>query len=164
MENSKVFDAPPLITPNNDSLNDNNTPLINSQELEFKYEDKNYKVIVSITSDKRYLVIQALQQDDLINIYENKMSLEDLIKFDNIFKICKDIEESFDYMIQIIKNNNNYIKEIVDNKFIILINIIKLNLTFRQKNLELFKKQKNKNEIIDILIQEINDLKKKILN
>ena len=168
MESSKVFDAPPLITPNNDSLNDtnnnninnnNNIQLINSHESEFKYEDKKYKVILSITSNKKFLVIQALLQDDLINIYENKMSFEDLIKFDVIFRMCKDIEESLEYMIELIKNPNNSIKEIVDNKFIISINIINLNSTYRQKNLELFKKHKNKDEIIDILIQEINNLK-----
>ena len=175
MINIKGNAPPPFLTPdeeenlndnnninNDDNNNDNdNVQLIESKEFEMKYEDKIFKIIISMSSDFNYLYIQSKEKDNLVNLYENRMSFEDLKKFDKIFKVFEDIKESFPSILTIFDYKENLIKEIDDNKLIITINILNLDKTYRKKDLELLKKNRNKDELIGILCQQVNDLKQK---
>ena len=139
--------------------NDNNQNLINNTEFKIIFDNKTIVFTISMTEDKQYIYMQSKEENNYSYFFEIKMSLIDLIKFDKIFKTCDDIEDAFNSFIVIFKNEKNYIKEINDNKLILSINILNLDSSFREKNLELVKKSQNKTIIIDNLCREINELK-----
>ena len=87
------------------------------------------------------------------------MSFLDLIKFDKVFKTCEDLEDSYNSMVVIFKNEKNVIKEIKDNKLIISIFILRLDRSYDEHNLELTKQNQNKDLIIENLCQIVNELK-----
>ncbi len=169
------YAPPPLQTPieddlnsnnindseNNNNNNNNNIQLIESKEFEMKYKDKIFKITIGMSSDYKFLCVQSKEKDDVMNNYEIIMSLKDLVKFDKQFRICEDIKESYLAMLEIFNCELNKIKEIVDNKLIIVINILKLDKSYRETNIVLYKKKINQDEIIDILSQQINELKEK---
>ena len=147
---------------NNQSSNNNennNYSLIKKTEFKFLYKKKTFNVIVGMTDDKQNLIIQSKVEGIFTYFYEKSMSLNDLTQLDKQFRTCDDIEESFNLMVLIFKNEKNHIKEMKDNVLIISIHILNLDKTFRDKDLELFKKSQNTNIIIEHLCQQILELK-----
>ena len=91
-------------------------------------------------------------------LYERKMNLSELMDFDRIFKSNDKIEDAYKLILSIFQNKDNSIKEIINNKLILIINISYLgNLSVN--NLELIKKSQNKDIIIENLAQQITELK-----
>ena len=165
------MDAPPLQmnTPNeidlkntdntNPDNNDNDDMRLLSTELKMKFDNKTFNIIISMASNKQYLYVEAKDEGNFAYLYQIKMSCQDLIKLDKIFKTCEDLEDAYNSMVVIMKNEKNLIKEIKDDKLIILIYILNLDMTFREKSLELIKKNQNKDVIIQNLCQIVNELK-----
>ena len=113
-----------------------------------------------MTSDKKYLCIQSLEENNIINFYEAYISFQQLIKLDKTFKMCDNIEDGYNALNIILKNQQkNYIKEINNDKLIFIIFILQIDSSFNEKNLELFKKKQNSKILIDNLFQQIKELK-----
>ena len=151
--------------------NDNNEidsqSLIGNSKFNLKYKDKNYIFIISMTKDKQYLYMKSKEENNFTYYFEIKMTYIELVKLDKIFRTCDDIEDAYNSMLVIFKNEKNYIKEINDNKLIISFFILNLDSSYREKILELTKKTENKDIIIDNLIKqikEINEAKTTILD
>ena len=143
----------------NNSIN-NSVILINPVEYKYLYQKKNFIIKISMTSDKKYLCIQSLEENNIINFYEINISFENLLKFDKYFKICDNIEEGYNSFSIILKNNNkNFIKEINNDKLILSIFILYLDGSYKEKHLELLKKKQNSNVLIEHLFQQIKELK-----
>ena len=161
---------------NNNIINDNNKPnninetkndnneidsqaLIGNSKFNLKYKDKNYIFIISMTKDKQYIYMKSKEENNFTYYFEIKMTYIELIKLDKIFRTCDDIEDAYNSMLVIFKNEKNYIKEINDTKLIISFFILNLDSSYREKILELTKKSENKDIIIDNLIKQINEIK-----
>jgi hypothetical protein len=142
---------------NNNS--DNKNSIIKSTDFQFKYNNKTFTVTISLTSDKQFLYIDSKEEGNIAYIYTKKMSFLDLIKFNKVFKTCEDLEDSYNSMVVIFKNEKNVIKEIKDNKLILSIFILKIDSSYDENNLELTKQNQNKDLIIENLCQIVNELK-----
>ena len=147
--------------------NDNNASLIKITEYKLEYKNKNYIIKLSMTSDKQYFNIQTKEEGNVSYYFESQMKLEELMKFDKIFRTCDDIEEALVSFNSIFTSEKNLIKDVNNNKLTLLINIRQLDGSFRAKDLELLKKSLNKDVIIDNLSIQIDELKEnnnKLLN
>jgi hypothetical protein len=142
---------------NNNS--DNKNSIIKSTDFQFKFNNKTFTVTISLTSDKQFLYIDSKEEGNIAYIYTKKMSFLDLIKFNKVFKTCEDLEDSYNSMVVIFKNEKNVIKEIKDNKLILSIFILKIDSSYDENNLELTKQNQNKDLIIENLCQIVNELK-----
>lgn len=143
----------------NNNNSDNKNSIIKSTDFQFKYNNKTFTVTISLTSDKQFLYIDSKEEGNIAYIYTNKMSFLDLIKFNKVFKTCEDLEDSYNSMVVIFKNEKNVIKEIKDNKLILSIFILKIDSSYDENNLELTKQNQNKDLIIENLCQIVNELK-----
>ena len=103
-------------TPGNLSIFLKKDIIIKSAEYKFKYNNKNFTILIGITSEKQYLIIQSKQEDIIAYIFERKMFLSELIELDKYFKTCDTIDEAYDLMIQILNEEKNKIKEIDNDK------------------------------------------------
>jgi hypothetical protein len=143
----------------NNNNSDNKNSIIKSTDFQFKYNNKTFTVTIGLTSDKQFLYIDSKEEGNIAYIYTNKMSFLDLIKFNKVFKTCEDLEDSYNSMVVIFKNEKNVIKEIKDNKLILSIFILKIDSSYDENNLELTKQNQNKDLIIENLCQIVNELK-----
>ena len=146
-------------TPGILSINLQKDIIIKSTEYKFKYNNKNFTILIGITSVKQYLIIQSKQEDIIAYIFERKIFLSELIELDKYFKTCDTIDEAYDLMIQILNEEKNKIKEIDNDKLILCINILNLDKTYREKEIEIFKKRENNEKVLEDLCQQIVDLK-----
>ena len=142
-------------------INTDSQNLINSTEFKFLFHNKSYSIIISMTSNKDRINIQSKEEGNLLYFFENQFTLNELINIDRIFRICDNIEGAFDSLLKILKTNGTQIKDIINNKLILLIKIRGLDNNFTEKNIELFIKYKNKEEIIKYLCIQIDELKEK---
>lgn len=138
--------------------NDENISFSQNKDFIFLYQNKPFIITISLTTDKQYLYIQAKEEGVLLDCFEKKMNLLELMEFDKIFKSSDNMEEAYNSMLSIIQNKDNSIKEIINNKLIIIINISYLGNS-RTNNLELIKKIQNKDFLIENLAQQITELK-----
>ena len=145
---------------NNNNTNTKEEELIKFTEFKMLFNNKSFNIIISMTSDKQYLCVQSKEEGNFAYLFENKMNFIELMKFDKIFNTCEDLEDAYNSMVVILKNEKNLIKEIKDDKFIMSLFILNLDMTFREKSLELIKKNQNKDVIIQNLCQQIDELKK----
>ena len=152
--NNNIIDNRNKINPYNVSQ-----MLIKTVEYKLSYQNKNFILKISMTSDQKYLCIQSLEENNIINFYELKISFEQLIKLDKTFKICDNIEDGYNSLKIIFQNKKNVIKEINNDKLILSIFILQIDATFKEKNLELLKKKQNSNALIENLFQQIKELK-----
>lgn len=129
-----------------------------SSDFKFLYQDKNFIITIGIIPEKQYIYFRAKQEEILTYLYERKMNLGELMDFDRLFKSSEDIEQAYNEILSIFQNKDNSIKEIINNKLILLINISYLGNS-RVNNLELIKKSQNKDLLIENLAQQITELK-----
>ena len=133
-----------------------NKELKGISEFKFIYKNKTYSTLISLSTDKKYLNIIAKEENILNFYYESKMKFEELKKFDKIFRICDDIEDSLNSMITIFKSENNKIKEITNDKLTLSINIRQLDGSFKTTDLDLFRRNQDKDVILTNLCEQIN--------
>lgn len=98
--------------------------------------------------------------------YEKIMKYNDFIELGKLFKLCDNIEEIYDMLLELINEKKISIKEI-NNKNILILNIeLKI---FGVKNLysadiKLLKNDRDLNELINALFKKNNDLVEEINN
>ena len=127
--------------------------LIEYKEYYLIKENNAYKIIIGKIKEKNKIIIQS-------NNFENELNNDDLSKL--LKKEFKNIDESFEYIINIFDNNKVYLKEIIVKELMRL--ILKVNYLNKEKEIEIDLiynkeiKQLNITEIIN------NELKKDIEN
>ena len=130
-----------------------------STKLKFVYQNKNITLTTGVVPDKNILLIQAEEEGNFSYLFERKYFLSELIIIDKVFKQYDNLDEAYNGMIVILKNENNLITEINEEKLIMTIHIINLDTSYREKKIELIKKRQSKDIIIENLSQIINQLK-----
>ena len=161
----------PMRTPDNEDLNkssiifsdnykNNEIPsFIKKTDFKFLYQNKTFIISISLTTDLKYLYIQANEENNNFFFFEKRMSFDGLNEFDKIFKICDTLEDAYSNMIIIFKCEKNLIKEINENNLLVTICVLNLDGSFREKNLKLLKKFRNKEKFAENLYQKYLELK-----
>jgi DNA repair exonuclease SbcCD ATPase subunit len=139
-----------------------NKELKGISEFKFIYKNKTYSTLISLSTDKKYLNIIAKEENILNFYYESKMKFEELKKFDKIFRACDDMEDSLKSMIAIFKSGNNSIKEITNDKLTLSINIRQLDGTFKTTSLDLFRRNQDKDTLVNNLCEQISQYNRNI--
>ena len=138
------------------------TPLpISSKNIEYKQDDKTYIIEFHNKLDNFYLNIRNINKID--SFYDLEISLDDIKKKNQIFKMYQTVQEFIKAFEEFMKNKNITIKENQDNLAfnLIVFNIFngsKENINFVLNN----KENDNKDEIIKYLCTKVNDLETKL--
>ena len=132
-----------------------------SKNIEYKQDDKTYKIEYKNSLDKFYLSIRNISKIE--SFYELEISLDDIKKKNQIFKMYQTIQEFTMAFEEFIKGKNISINESQDN---LTFNLIVFNIFNGSKenvSFALHKKQNdNKDEIIKYLCTKVNDLETKL--
>ena len=132
------------------------TPNIKSKEYTLKTENRTFKIKLYLSSD---ITIEANELNKIKGIfYSGKFSLDELVKFSKGFKICEDIKEAYDAILQIFENKKALINNIKDNEISIIIKVDLLGGKVQDVTLTLNKKKMNDNAIIEELVKKVNQL------
>ena len=132
------------------------TPNIKSKEYSLKTEDRAFQIKLYLSSD---ITIEANELNKIKGIfYSGKFSLDELVKLSKGFKICEDIKEAYDAIVQIFENKKALINDIKDNEISIIIKVDLLGGKVQDVTLTLNKKKMNDNAIIEELVKKVNQL------
>ena len=97
------------------------TPNIKSKEYTLKTESRTFQIKLYLSSD---ITIEANELDKVKGIfYSNTISLDALVKLSRGFKICEDIKEAYDIMVQILENEKASINNISENEISLIIKV-----------------------------------------
>ena len=92
-----------------------------TKEYTLKSEDKTFKIKLYLSSE---IIIEVNESDKITDIfYINKFSLEALIELSKVFKICDDLDEAFDIIVQIIEKQKAFINIIDENEISLIIKV-----------------------------------------
>ena len=84
---------------------------LDSKEFTLNKDNIKYHLKIGKTKDKIFLTT--------LN-YEDKFTLDDIIKTSKLFSICKSIDEVYEFLINLFIRNKASIKEINTNVFLLL--------------------------------------------
>lgn len=137
-------------------------PLPNSSKnLEYKQDDKTYRIEFYNNLDNFYLSIRNISKIE--SFYELEISLDDIKKKNQIFKMYQTVQEFTNAFEEFIKGKNISITE---NQYNLTFNLIVFNIFNGSKenvSFVLLKKENdNKDEIIKYLCTKVNDLESKL--
>ena len=139
------------------------TPLsISIQKFnEYKIESNGNKFNVKIILSSK-IIIEIYELTKIqSSFYINEFSLEELVKLSKGFKICEDINEAYEILIEIFEAKKSSIKLKEDNSVILTINIALPGGKTQSTELLLKAKEINKNKLISELIKKVNNLEEK---
>ena len=126
------------------------------KEYSLKSDSKTFKIRLNLSSK---INIEANEIEKIKGVfYSNIFSLEDLVKLSKGFRICEDINEAFDIIVQIFENQKANIKYNNENEVILIIKVDLPGGKVQDVNLPLNKKEMNKELLIDELILKVNKL------
>ena len=132
------------------------TPNIKSKEYTLKTESRTFQIKLYLSSD---ITIEANELDKVKGIfYSNTISLDALVKLSRGFKICEDIKEAYDIMVQILENEKASINNISENEISLIIKVDLPGGKVQDVTLTLNKKKMNDNAIIEELVKKVNQL------
>ena len=127
-----------------------------SKEYTLNSEAKTFKIRINLSSK---ITMEANELDKIKGLfYSNIFSLEDLVQLSRGFKICEDINEAFDTIVQIFENKKADIKYNNENEVLLIIKVDLPGGKVQEVNLTLYKKEMNKDLLIDELIVKVNKL------
>ena len=133
-----------------------------SKEYTLNSEDKTFKIRINLSSK---ITIEANELDRIKGVfYSNIFSLEALVQLSRGFRICEDINEAFDTIVQIFENKKADIKYNNENEVILIIKVDLPGGKVQEVNLTLYKKEMNKDLLIDELIVKVNKLEEENKN
>ena len=129
-----------------------------NKEFILKIDNRTFKIKIYLKSE---IIVESFELSKLKGIfYSSPFSLDDLIKLCKIFKMCENIKEAYDIIIQILENKNASINIINENKISIIINVSLPGGEIQKVNLVLNKKKINGNILFDELENQIKNLEK----
>ena len=127
-----------------------------SKEYTLNSEDKTFKIRIKLSSK---ITIEANELDKIKGVfYSNIFSLEALVQLSRGFRICEDINEAFDTIVQIFENKKADIKYNNENEVLLIIKVFLPGGKVQEVNLTLYKKVMDKDLLIDELIVKVNKL------
>ena len=130
---------------------------LDSKEFTLNKDNIKYHLKIGKTKDKIFLTT--------LN-YEDKFTLDDIIKTSKLFSICKSIDEVYEFLINLFIRNKASIKEINTNVFLLLNLKIFNNIKCSEEKVELrinYNKN-NKYSIINELFHRCNTLQQNLSN
>ena len=127
-----------------------------SKEYTLNSEAKTFKIRINLSSK---ITMEANELDKIKGVfYSNIFSLEALVQLSRGFKICEDINEAFDTIVQIFENKKADIKYSNENEVPLIIKVFLPGGKVQEVNLTLYKKVMDKDLLIDELIVKVNKL------
>jgi len=97
--------------PNSFISNDSTNEIINQNKKKKKYifenNNKSYSIILILFEDKIKIIVNPLTYGIDEYYYEKDFSQEELKNNNKVFKLCNDIEESFDYFNDLFQDKQN---------------------------------------------------------
>ena len=137
-------------------INFNHIKMDKSKEYTLNSEDKTFKIKINLSSK---ITIEANELDKIKGVfYSNIFSLEALVQLSRGFRICEDINEAFDTIVQIFENKKADIKYNNENEVLLIIKVDLPGGKVQEVNFTLYKKEMNKDLLIDELIVKVNKL------
>ena len=132
------------------------TPNIKSKEYTLKTENRTFQIKLYLSSD---ITIEANELDKVKGIfYSGKFSLDALVRLSRGFKICEDIKEAYDIIVQFFENEKASITNISENEISFIIKVDLPGGKVEDVTLTLSKKKMNDNAIIEELVKKVNQL------
>ena len=129
---------------------------IKSKEYTLKTENRTFKIKLYLSSD---ITIEANELDKVKGIfYSNTISLDALVKLSRGFRVCEDIKEAYDIIVQIFENEKASITNISENEISFIIKVDLPGGKVQDVTLTLNKKKMNDNAIIEELVKKVNQL------
>ena len=93
-----------------ESTNDPNiNPNQKIQKYIFENNNKLYSLFINLFEDKIKITINLIKEKQDEYYYEKDFSQEELTSINNVFKLCNDIEESYEYFNDLFKEKNNQV-------------------------------------------------------
>ena len=93
-----------------ESTNDPNiNPNQKIQKYIFENNNKLYSLFINLFEDKIKITINLIKENQDEYYYEKDFSQEELTSINNVFKLCNDIEESYEYFNDLFKEKNNQV-------------------------------------------------------
>jgi len=129
---------------------------IKSKEYTLKTDNRTFQIKLYLSSD---ITIEVNELDKVKGIfYSNTISLDALVKLSKGFKVCEDIKEAYDIMVQILENEKASINNISENEISLIIKVDLPGGKVQDVTLTLNKKKMNDNAIIEELVKKVNQL------
>ena len=152
---NKIEDNKPNSFSSNDSTHEANPK---SRKHIFEKDSNSYEVYLILYEDKIKIKVNKIPESKEEYFYETDISQEELKKANKMFKLCNDIEDSFDYLNELISDKQNKVIVKEENEKFILEKKIKLYFPLK---IEVEKKFQN-NDILkniqnnDLINNDIN--------
>ena len=138
-----------------DSTNDTN--IIQSQKKQkyiFENNNKSYSIVLILFEDKIKIIVNPLTYGTEEYYYERDFSQEELKTNNKVFKLCNDIEESFEYFNDLFQDSQNQLLVNESNDFFNIEKKLQLSLPLK---IEITKKYKNNKININKISNNINN-------
>lgn len=110
----------------------------------FEYDKKSYIIYFILVEEKIKIKVKPENQEIDEYYYERDFSQEELKQINKVFKLCNNIEESYNYLNDLFQENQNHINICEDKDLFIIEKKIQLSLPLK---IEIPKKFINKNNI-----------------
>ena len=138
------------------------TPVKKSKEYKLALDNRTFKVKLSISSS---ILLEINELEKIMNVfYEKSFSLENLINLSKGFRVCENIDEAYDIFEEIFEAKKAQIKNINENSILLVINVSLPGGKIQQAELELNKKEMNKNLLIENLVKKVNQIEEELKN
>ena len=144
--------------------------LIDNKDKEEKnydliFEKQAFRIFISKNEENNKIIIKAFKINTLENLYyETSMSLEEIIKLDNILKACEKIEEIYTLIINFLEEKKVSVVRINDNYLILGLKIITMLGKEKIVELQLIQKKINQDSFLKESCKQINILKEENKN
>ena len=138
-----------------DKMSQNSQTSQKSQKYRYENDSKVYDISLVIVDNKIKITVNPKPEDKFKYYYENEFSQEELNRIHKIFKLCSNIDDSYEYFIDIfnVQENKPIIKEYDNN-----LNIEKKFQISQPLKIEISKKFLDTNNKTDEKIINLNDL------
>ena len=144
-----------------ESTNENNLN-VKKHKYIFECDKKSYTIYLILIEEKIRIKVSPKIQDTDEYYYERDFTQEELKQKNKVFKLCNNIEDSYIYLNDLFKENQNQINFSEDNDLFKIEKKIQLSLPLK---IEIPKKYKNKNNInVDKDINKISSDKSEDIN
>ena len=146
---NKIEDNKPYSFSSNDS-----THYSNPKKQKYIFEDcnKSYSVFLILLEEKIKIKVDIIPIEKEEYFYERDISQEELVKINKVFKLCNDIEGSFDYFHILLSDKLNPVMVKEENDLFVLEKKIKFYLPLKIE----IQKKTIKNDLVKII--QNNDL------
>ena len=132
------------------------TPAKKSKEYKLILDNKTFLIKLTLSSD---ILFEINELEKIMAVFYSKsFSLEDLIQLSRGFRVCESIGDAFDILDEILEGKKAKIKNINENSITLIINVSLPGGRLQEVELDLNKKEMDKNTLIDNLVKKVNKL------